>query len=151
MNRLVRLMKVPDRTSIPGLRIMEKKDCQQACRLLCDYLQVLHSILYTIRVVMPVCLSPILRFYFQPKVDFKIEYSFNCNLTPMGNIERHLKFCWVLKNYIFRNSIWHPFIRRRNSSIGSCHVKVWSLPTWLKMPTMRLLTLLLFTPYPRLL
>jgi len=40
MNRLVRLMKVPDRTSIPGLRVMERADCQKACKLLGDYLKV---------------------------------------------------------------------------------------------------------------
>jgi len=38
MNRLIRLMKVPDRTSLPGLRPMEQRDCKKACKLLCDYL-----------------------------------------------------------------------------------------------------------------
>ena len=40
MNRMMRLMKVPDQTSIPGLRKMELKDCKQACKLLTDYLKV---------------------------------------------------------------------------------------------------------------
>ena len=40
MNRMMRLMKVPDQTSIPGLRKMELKDCTQACKLLTDYLKV---------------------------------------------------------------------------------------------------------------
>ena len=37
---MMRLMKVPDQTSIPGLRKMELKDCKQACKLLTDYLKV---------------------------------------------------------------------------------------------------------------
>ena len=37
---MMRLMKVPDQTSIPGLRKMELKDCTQACKLLTDYLKV---------------------------------------------------------------------------------------------------------------
>jgi len=39
MNRLIRLMKVPDRTSLPGLRPMERKDCAKACNLLTTYLK----------------------------------------------------------------------------------------------------------------
>jgi len=42
MNRMMRLMKVPDQTSIPGLRKMELKDCKQACKLLTDYLKKFH-------------------------------------------------------------------------------------------------------------
>jgi hypothetical protein len=40
MNRLIRLMKVPNQTSLPGLRKMEKKDCEKARALLGGYLQV---------------------------------------------------------------------------------------------------------------
>lgn len=39
MNRLIRLMKVPNQTSLPGLRKMEKKDCEKARALLGGYLQ----------------------------------------------------------------------------------------------------------------
>jgi len=38
MNRLVRLMKVPEQTSIPGLRPMVASDSKKACELLCNYL-----------------------------------------------------------------------------------------------------------------
>ena len=40
MNRLIRLMKLPAQTSLPGLRKMEKKDCEKARALLGGYLQV---------------------------------------------------------------------------------------------------------------
>ena len=40
MNRMIRLMKVPDQTSIPGLREMELADCKKACALLVNYLKV---------------------------------------------------------------------------------------------------------------
>ena len=40
MNRLIRLMKLPGQTSLPGLRKMEKKDCEKARALLGGYLQV---------------------------------------------------------------------------------------------------------------
>ena len=40
MNRMIRLMKVPDQPSIPGLRPMERKDCTKAWKLLSNYLKV---------------------------------------------------------------------------------------------------------------
>lgn len=39
MNRMIRLMKVPDQTSIPGLREMQPSDCKKACALLVNYLK----------------------------------------------------------------------------------------------------------------
>ena len=40
MNRMIRLMKLPDKPSIPGLRPMERKDCTKAWKLLSEYLKV---------------------------------------------------------------------------------------------------------------
>lgn len=40
MNRMIRLMKLPEQTSIPGLRPMERKDCTKAWKLLSKYLEV---------------------------------------------------------------------------------------------------------------
>ena len=40
MNRMIRLMKLPDKPSIPGLRQMERKDCTKAWTLLSEYLKV---------------------------------------------------------------------------------------------------------------
>merc|ERR1712048_370730 len=39
MNRMIRLMKLPEQTSIPGLRPMERKDCTKAWKLLSKYLE----------------------------------------------------------------------------------------------------------------
>merc|ERR1712128_147437 len=39
MNRMIRLMKLPDKPSIPGLRQMERKDCTKAWTLLSEYLK----------------------------------------------------------------------------------------------------------------
>merc|ERR1712048_675736 len=39
MNRMIRLMKLPDKPSIPGLRPMERKDCTKAWKLLSEYLK----------------------------------------------------------------------------------------------------------------
>ena len=37
---MIRLMKLPDKPSIPGLRPMERKDCTKAWKLLSEYLKV---------------------------------------------------------------------------------------------------------------